>query len=989
MDKRSQHCSTPMSAASVPSPSSVPSAEARQSDPGAAQAWHAFLEHLCVAVDHHAIVAVTDAEGTITFANDRFCEVSGYSREELVGSNHRILKSGRHDAAFFAEMWQTISAGRIWHGQVCNRAKDGRLYWLETTIVPFLDQSGKPVQYVALRTEITRLKEVEAQLGQLTRELEKRVEERTAELERANAQLKEEMEKRHHATERLARRESLYRLLFQSVTDYFYTVEVRDGNAVHTVHTGGVERVTGYTAEDFEKDPMLWIKMVPEEDRPAVQEQARLALAGQKPPPLEHRIIRKDGGIRWIRNTIVIRPDTATGTIYYDGIISDITEAKEAQEEIRRLNQDLERRVIERTAELKKAHEQFKMVFEHAPVGISWVEFGQPNIYHLNRKFCEIIGLSEEEARDFDNILAATHPDDREKQRRFLEEIWSGKRNEFTLEKRYVHRDGRIVWAILTVTALRDEQGNMLQQFAMAEDITERHEAQEQLRRSEQRFRRYVENASEILYSLDGDGRILYASPIWTAKLGHEVDAVMGRFMSEFIHPEDFPGYADFLAFVREHGRSNVSVEYRALHRDGTYRWHASSGAVYRDEAGERLFVGVARDISERKRNQEELRAALAQREELAAIIHRSPSVVVLWRASESEGWPVEFISQNIAHYGYRQEEFLSGEIGFGDIMHPDDKERVQEEVRRHAAAGHPEYRQEYRILTRSGEVRWVDDRTVVRFDADGRVTHHEGILTDITEMKLAQEREAEMRERDLRTAREVQRHLLPAAMPDDRRFEVHSLYIPSKHIGGDYYDFFDVGNGQWVFVVADVSGKGASAALMMAACRATLRLEARRHKTAAQLLSTINQLLHGDMPDGMFISMVVGLLNPDTGELTIMRAGHEVPIIVRAAGGVEMPRPSGIAFGLDEGPVFDELLEEHKLRLAPGDLMVFYTDGITEAMNESEEEFGRDRLIDTLEAVREKPAAEITRAVDERLRQFAGFNGLLDDRTLLVVRMK
>lgn len=955
-----------------------------------ASSWHAFLEHLCVAIDAHAIVAVTDAKGEITFANDRFCEVSGYAREELLGQNHRILKSDRHPAGFWESMWKTVASGKIWRGQVCNKSRAGKLYWLETTIVPFLDESGKPTHYIALRTEVTRLKEVEEKLGRLTRELEKRVEGRTKEIARVNEELQREMEKRRIANERLAQRESLYRLLFQSVSDYFYTVEVRDGVAVHTEHTGGIERVTGYTAEEFSKDQMLWIKMVPDSDREAVEEQAKLALEGNDPPVLEHRIRRKDGKLRWIRNTIVIRRDSRERVVFYDGIISDITPARAAQEEIQRLNQQLEQRVVERTAQLKAASEQFRVVFEHAPVGISWVEFGDPDIYHLNSKFCEIIGLPPKKAELLENIMEATHPDDRERQWTFFNELWKGKRDGFSMEKRYVHRDGRVVWANLTVAALRDAEGRLAQQFAMVEDITERHEAQENLRRSEQRFRRYVENANEILYSLSNDGHLIYVSPIWTSKLGHKVSEVIGRLISEFIHPDDYPSFVDFLDYVREHGRSTISVEYRALHRDGVYRWHASSGAMYRDETGDQLYMGVARDISERKRNQEELRSALAQREELAAIIHRSPSVVVLWRAAESAGWPVEFISQNISQYGYDQEEFLSGSVGFADIMHPDDKERAQEEVRKHASAAHAEYRQEYRILTRDGKVRWVDDRTVVRLGPQGRVTHHEGILTDITEVKIAEQREAEVRERDLRTARDVQRHLLPQIVPDDPRFEVHSLYVPSRHIGGDYYDYFDIGGGQWAFVVADVSGKGATAALIMAACRATLRLEAPRHDTSEQFMTTLNRLLFPDMPEGMFISMVVGILSVDTRELSIMRAGHEVPLIIRGKdGSAEMPRPSGIAFGLDEGPVFDELLEEEHRTLESGDLLVLYTDGITEAMNEEEEEFGRDRLVSVLAAERHRPAAEITKSVDREINRFSGLTGPGDDRTLLIVRIR
>src|SRR5215831_15549250 len=169
--------------------------------------------------------------------------------------------------------------------------------------------------------------------------------------------------KKSSAEEATVESEQRYKRLLASVTDYVYAVTVENGRAVSTFHGPGCEAVTGYTSEEFQQDQQLWYRMIREEDRPAVLEQADRILKGQEPPPLEHRIIHKNGSERWIRNTTVPRKDAQGRLVAYDGLVYDITERKRAEERLTRAHAELaaNEEVLKRTLEeLKAANEELK-----------------------------------------------------------------------------------------------------------------------------------------------------------------------------------------------------------------------------------------------------------------------------------------------------------------------------------------------------------------------------------------------------------------------------------------------------------------------------------------------------------------------------------------------------------------------------------------------------------------------------------------------------
>ena len=202
-----------------------------------------------------------------------------------------------------------------------------------------------------------------------------------------------------------------------------------------------------------------------------------------------------------------------------------------------------------------------------------------------------------------------------------------------------------------------------------------------------------------------------------------------------------------FSLFSAEAGTHHYA-ENRVLRPDGEERVLAWRNTTIVDSRGRAVAVmSSGDDITERKAVERSLREALARREELKLIVNRSPAVAFLWK--NEKGFPVEFVSQNVRQFGYQPEELMSRRAPYTELIHPHDLERVTAEVVEYSREGREEFRQEYRILTASGDVRWVEDSTWVRRDENGRVTHYQGIVMDVTE-RLQYQKELEELNKEL-----------------------------------------------------------------------------------------------------------------------------------------------------------------------------------------------------------------------------------------------
>lgn len=257
-----------------------------------------------------------------------------------------------------------------------------------------------------------------------------------------------------------------------------------------------------------------------------------------------------------------------------------------------------------------------------------------------------------------------------------------------------------------------------------------------------------------------------------------------------------------------------------------------------------------------------------------------------------------------------------------------------------------------------------------------------EDLKTNIENLKKTTA-EKERYSREMEIAKEIQDTFLPESAPDIPGYEIAAANFPAMEIGGDLYDFIPAGAGRMAFVIADVSGKGVSAALFMALSRTLLHAIGGEEGDPSRAVQTVNRLIFADDRSGMFITVFYGVLDPETGTFAYVNGGHNPPLIVHRDGTARwLDRAKGIALGVVEDvaiPAFTETL-------AAGDVILLYTDGVTEAFDEKEECFGEERVRDCLRRNRSLPAQEILSALLDEIRQFTGSAPQSDDITMVVI---
>ncbi|HLG16510.1 MAG TPA: SpoIIE family protein phosphatase [Blastocatellia bacterium] len=262
--------------------------------------------------------------------------------------------------------------------------------------------------------------------------------------------------------------------------------------------------------------------------------------------------------------------------------------------------------------------------------------------------------------------------------------------------------------------------------------------------------------------------------------------------------------------------------------------------------------------------------------------------------------------------------------------------------------------------------------------------------IASVASIKIEHERLLEERlekrrmEEELKVASEIQMRLQPVAPPSLEGWDMTGVSFPCREIGGDYYDFIRRKRDNHLIVaVGDVSGKGTGAALLMSSLHAAVRAQSQTRSSISEVMAEISEYIFENSPTNKYLTLFYGELNPDTGELAYSNAGHNAPMMIRSSGELSRLDTGGMPIGLMQGTNYGE----GSVQFNPGDVLIIYSDGISESVNEEEHEFGEDRLIEVVMNNRARTASGIRDRIDESLARFVGAAAPIDDMTLMIIK--
>ncbi|MDD1730675.1 MAG: sigma-B regulation protein RsbU (phosphoserine phosphatase) [Methanosaeta sp. NSM2] len=521
-------------------------------------------------------------------------------------------------------------------------------------------------------------------------------------------------------------------------------------------------------------------------------------------------------------------------------------------------------------------------------------------------------------------------------------------------------------------------------------DITQRKKVEAARRESEERYLLLAENMTDVihLHTPDPELHFAYVSPSIRVA-GYEPSELIGKpAIGLFFGPEGAEIIRQALLRFLETKRGEV-IEYPAIMKDGSRRWVETISSPVFDREGNLIYIAnSSRDITSRKRVEEALRESQQQMADIISFLPEAIMAidlngkVMIWNQAMEvlTGVLAKDIlgkgdyEYSLPFYGYRRPILVDM------VLEP-----------------HEGWEAEYLGFKREGTAvigevfiptfgphgSYLLAKATALCDEIGNTVGAIESVRDMTERRIM-EQKLERSRTELHVAAEIQKSFIPKTTPEIANFEVAAVTIPAMEVGGDFYDFITLPHGGHGLVIADVAGKSIPAALFMALSRMIIRASAAHQSLATEVLRNANNMIASDATAGMFVTLLFGVLDGEALTLKYANAGHPTPLIFKSMDcRYAEERACGIALGAKEGVSY----EEQTIKFMPGDVAVFYTDGVTEAMNTRGELFGMQRLIGAVSKTCQSPAEEIMARILEEVSAFRGDREQNDDLTLVVLK--
>jgi len=522
------------------------------------------------------------------------------------------------------------------------------------------------------------------------------------------------------------------------------------------------------------------------------------------------------------------------------------------------------------------------------------------------------------------------------------------------------------------------------------QDISKRKKAEAARRVSEERYLLLSENMTDVIHlnTPDPDIHYVYVSPS-IRMAGYDPSELIGRSPFEkLVEPEDVEILRQSLSRILASKSRDVS-EYRVRVRDKSVIWVETTANPILDSDGNVVYIACSsRDITPRKRVEEALRESQQQMSDIISFLPDAIMAidlngkVMIWnRAMEIlTGVMARDIlgrgdyEYSMPFYGYKRpilvDMVLRPHEGFESEYFGFKREGT-------AVVG------EAFISTFGPHGSYLLAKATALCDDIGNTVGAIESIRDMTERRLM-EQKIERSRTELHVAAEIQRSFIPKKTPNIPNFEVAAVTIPAMEVGGDFYDFISLPDGNYGLVIADVAGKSIPAALFMALSRMIIRACAAHQSLASEVLKSANNMIASDATAGMFVTLLFGVLDGEALTLKYADAGHPTPLLFKSRDCRYVEEAaSGIALGAKEGVGY----EERTIKFEPGDVAVFYTDGVTEAMNAQGELYGLERLTGAINKACQSSAEEIQAKILEELTAFRMDREQTDDITLVVLK--